>query len=116
MVIEPIEEGDKVKAEIVRILCPQHIKSLEKEGNWPVEFRTFDDSALKHAESLLKKSNLNDKNIDNYILDDNSKTTDVNNDFSSEDEDDLSDIPANTNRPIFDEECTTSDSEGGDDW
>lgn len=38
VIIEPIEEGDKVKAEIVRILTPQHIKEFTKDGIWPDKF------------------------------------------------------------------------------
>lgn len=38
VVVEPIEEGDKVKAEIVRILTPQHIKEFTKDGIWPEKF------------------------------------------------------------------------------
>lgn len=38
VIIEPIEEGDKVKAEIVRILTPQHIKEFTKDGIWPNKF------------------------------------------------------------------------------
>lgn len=40
VIIEPIEEGDKVKAEIVRILTPQHIKEFTKDGIWPDKFLT----------------------------------------------------------------------------
>ncbi|XP_072388244.1 probable RNA-binding protein EIF1AD [Diabrotica undecimpunctata] len=35
---EPIEEGDKVKAEMVRILTPEHIKYFKKDNVWPKEF------------------------------------------------------------------------------
>ncbi|KAG4066702.1 hypothetical protein HA402_007338 [Bradysia odoriphaga] len=38
VIIEPIEEGDKVKAEIIRILTPQHIKEFKKDGIWPNKF------------------------------------------------------------------------------
>lgn len=38
VIIEPIDEGDKVKAEIVRILTPQHIKEFTKDGIWPSKF------------------------------------------------------------------------------
>ncbi|XP_053673212.1 probable RNA-binding protein EIF1AD [Anopheles nili] len=38
VLIEPIEEGNKVKAEICRILTPTHIKIFEKEGVWPRKF------------------------------------------------------------------------------
>ena len=36
--IEPIHEGDKVKAEIVKLLTSEHRKWLETEGAWPKEF------------------------------------------------------------------------------
>ena len=45
--IEAIEEGEKVKAEIVKLLTSEHRKWLEKEGCWPEEF-----------ESLLKVENV----------------------------------------------------------
>lgn len=38
VVVQPIDEGDKVKAEIVRILTPQHIKEFTKDGIWPSYF------------------------------------------------------------------------------
>lgn len=34
MVVEPIEEGNKVKAEIVHILLKDQIKYLREEGKW----------------------------------------------------------------------------------
>ncbi|KFB40059.1 AGAP010181-PA-like protein [Anopheles sinensis] len=46
VLVEPIEEGNKVKAEICRILTPEHIKVFEKEGVWPRKFskkRTLED-------------------------------------------------------------------------
>lgn len=38
VLIEPIEEGDKVKAEIVRVLTPEHIKEFTKANVWPKKF------------------------------------------------------------------------------
>ncbi|XP_028967841.1 probable RNA-binding protein EIF1AD [Galendromus occidentalis] len=38
VVIEPIEEGDKVKAEIISILYKQQIKYIKEEGLWPDGF------------------------------------------------------------------------------
>lgn len=38
VLVEPIEEGDKVKAEIVKILTNEHIKCFKKENAWPPEF------------------------------------------------------------------------------
>lgn len=43
IIVEPIEEGDKVKAEIIRILTPQHIKEFTKDGIWPPKFVTNND-------------------------------------------------------------------------
>ncbi len=34
VVIEPIEEGNKVKAEIVQILAKENIRYLKSEGVW----------------------------------------------------------------------------------
>jgi probable RNA-binding protein EIF1AD len=34
VVVEPIEEGNKVKAEIVNILMKDHIKYIQDEGKW----------------------------------------------------------------------------------
>ncbi|XP_023174902.1 probable RNA-binding protein EIF1AD [Drosophila hydei] len=38
ILVEPIEEGDKVKAEISKILTPEHIKEYTKAGIWPERF------------------------------------------------------------------------------
>lgn len=38
VLVEPIEEGDKVKAEIVRMLSPEHIKVYNEEQVWPKKF------------------------------------------------------------------------------
>lgn len=54
VIIEPIEEGDKVKAEIVRILTPQHIKEFTKDGIWPNKFlssKSKDTSVTTHSAS-----------------------------------------------------------------
>lgn len=38
VLIEPIDEGDKVRGEIVMILTPEHIKYFKKEKVWPEQF------------------------------------------------------------------------------
>ncbi|XP_055711646.1 probable RNA-binding protein EIF1AD [Phlebotomus papatasi] len=38
ILVEPIEEGNKVKAEIVKILTPEHIKEYTKANVWPKKF------------------------------------------------------------------------------
>lgn len=38
VLVEPIEEGEKVKVEIVRVLTPEHIKEYTKANVWPKKF------------------------------------------------------------------------------
>ncbi|XP_067626000.1 probable RNA-binding protein EIF1AD [Eurosta solidaginis] len=38
VLVEPIEEGDRVKAEIYKILTPEHVKEYTKAGVWPKQF------------------------------------------------------------------------------
>jgi probable RNA-binding protein EIF1AD len=38
VLVEPISEGDKVKAEICRILTAEHIKIFEEAAVWPKRF------------------------------------------------------------------------------
>lgn len=45
LIVDPIEEGEKVKAEICFVLCKDHVRSLQKEGLWP---EAFSDVAEKH--------------------------------------------------------------------
>ncbi|XP_023026046.2 probable RNA-binding protein EIF1AD [Leptinotarsa decemlineata] len=42
VLVQPIEEGDKVKAEMVRILTKEHIKQFKKDNVWPKEFDNSD--------------------------------------------------------------------------
>lgn len=54
VIVEPIEEGDKVKAAIVRILTPQQIKQFTKDGIWPEKFAVKDsDESNKNENSSL---------------------------------------------------------------
>ncbi|KAG5883917.1 hypothetical protein JTB14_032140 [Gonioctena quinquepunctata] len=47
VLVEPIEEGDKVKAEMVRILTHKHIKQFKKDKVWPKE---LDDSEQEESD------------------------------------------------------------------
>lgn len=38
VLVEPIDEGDKVKFEIVRVLTPEHVKEYTKANIWPKKF------------------------------------------------------------------------------
>ncbi|XP_075401476.1 putative RNA-binding protein EIF1AD [Tenrec ecaudatus] len=46
LIVDPIEEGEKVKAEISFVLCKDHVRSLQKEGLWP---EAFSEVVEKHS-------------------------------------------------------------------
>lgn len=72
VIVEPIDEGDKVKAEIVRILTPQHIKEFTRDGIWPEKFaRTTNDAVpvknnddSDNDDDLFKNTNRNQQMVD----------------------------------------------------
>nr|XP_004656526.1 probable RNA-binding protein EIF1AD [Jaculus jaculus]XP_044996600.1 probable RNA-binding protein EIF1AD [Jaculus jaculus]XP_044996606.1 probable RNA-binding protein EIF1AD [Jaculus jaculus] len=43
LIVDPIEEGEKVKAEISFVLCKDHVRSLKKDGRWPEAFSEVDE-------------------------------------------------------------------------
>ncbi|XP_062581118.1 probable RNA-binding protein EIF1AD [Saccostrea cucullata] len=45
VLIEPIQEGEKVKAEIAAILYKEQIKYIQEEGKWPAEFVLKENNA-----------------------------------------------------------------------
>merc|ERR1711892_345918 len=91
VVVNPIEEGDKVKAEICTILYKEQIKYIKAEKLWPAGFEKGVDAA---DTSKLKIKEVNSN--------------------SEEDSDDESDLFQNTNRPVY-EESEESDSESEED-
>ena len=55
-IVEPIEEGDKVKAEIVRILYKDQIRFIKSENSWP-----FKDQEDKKTDIDLPPSDSEDE-------------------------------------------------------
>ncbi|KAF6103156.1 eukaryotic translation initiation factor 1A domain containing [Phyllostomus discolor] len=53
LIVDPIEEGEKVKAEISFVLCKDHVRSLQKEGLWP---EAFSEVAEKHSSSRNRQT------------------------------------------------------------
>lgn len=47
VIVDPIEEGDKVKAEIAHILYKEQIKYIKSESLWPTKFMDDDKSTGK---------------------------------------------------------------------
>ncbi|XP_060081647.1 probable RNA-binding protein EIF1AD [Ylistrum balloti] len=44
VLVQPIEEGDKVKAEIITILYKEQIKYIKQEGLWPAAFQDSEET------------------------------------------------------------------------
>lgn len=102
---EPIEEGNKVKGEVVRILYAEHITEIYKHDMWPETF----------AGLILKKYGIGKTKTDNYFgLEYKQKEDETNNEESKSDNDD-DDIPANPNQPLVNYGDYESSEEESDD-
>ncbi|KXJ30036.1 probable RNA-binding protein EIF1AD [Exaiptasia diaphana] len=103
VIVEPIEEGNKVCAEIVHILYSKQVKYLKEEKLWPEAFT--EKSAIRHEEIDDKKSNSSPK-LQNELPSD-----------SESDEDCDDDLFVNTNRPPpmqFSDESDSEDEDNND--
>jgi len=94
VLVSPIEEGDKVKAEISTILYKDQIRHIKNENLWPEGFE-------KHQESV-------EEGIDNLDI---NKGEDGDNSCSDSESEDDSDLFKNTNRPVYEASDEESDSE-----
>jgi len=88
VVVKPIEEGDKVKAEILTILYKEQIKYIKAENQWPEGF----ESKIEDQEEGVEEEK--EKGSD-----------------EEEDSEDDSDLFQNTNRPIYSESESSDESE-----
>merc|ERR1712038_564721 len=87
VVAKPIEEGDKVKAEILTILYKEQIKYIKAENQWPAG---FEESKVEEEKEEGK-----DKGSEEEV----------------EDSEDDSDLFQNTNRPIYSESESSDETE-----
>ena len=85
--VKPIEEGDKVKAEILTILYKEQIKYIKAENQWPAGFEV--------SKVEEEKEEGKDKGSEEEV----------------EDSEDDSDIFQNTNRPIYSESESSDETE-----
>ena len=99
VVVEPIIEGDKVKAEIVQILYKEQIKYIKDQGQWPPQFLEAKDN---ESNSLVNQQKEVTRRVNDCELN------------SDEESDDESDLFQNTNRPKvnLNEESSDSSSSG----
>ena len=88
VVVKPIEEGDKVKAEILTILYKEQIKYIKAENQWPEGFESKIDDQEEGVEEEKEKGS-----------------------DGEEDSEDDSDLFQNTNRPIYSESESSDESE-----
>lgn len=91
VIVEPIEEGNKVTAEIVHILYSKQVKYLKKENLWPEAFSEKAVDVRPENHNNKENSSRSEPRSDG-IADD---------DVSSDDEDDDSELFVNTNRTTF---------------
>jgi len=92
VLVTPIEEGDKVKAEIISILYKDQIKYIKNEKLWPEGFEKQEDPVEKGIGKLdINKGEEGDN--------------------SDSDPEDDSDLFQNTNRPVYEASDEESDSE-----
>ncbi|XP_072296015.1 probable RNA-binding protein EIF1AD [Eucyclogobius newberryi] len=87
VIVESIEEGEKVKAEISSILYKDQIQDLQKQQLWPGAFTDPQAAALDKPSTGPKKTEEEEE-----------KNDDDEGEFSSDSEDDESDLFVNTNR------------------
>ncbi|NP_001040352.1 translation initiation factor 1a [Bombyx mori] len=73
ILVEPIPEGDKVKAEIVKIMNKDSIKFYKENNVWPKQLED-NKSENKPNEDLFE--NTNRKNIITYVSDSDSTSSD----------------------------------------
>jgi len=90
VVVKPIEEGDKVKAEILTILYKEQIKYIKAENQWPAGFE-----AAKVEEEEGEEGEEKDKGSEE----------------EEGDSEDDSDLFQNTNRPIYSESESSDETE-----
>jgi len=88
VVVKPIEEGDKVKAEILTILYKEQIKYIKAENQWPEGFESKIEEQEEGVEEVKEKGS-----------------------DEEEDSEDDSDLFQNTNRPIYSESESSDESE-----
>ncbi|KAF0287634.1 putative RNA-binding protein EIF1AD [Amphibalanus amphitrite] len=62
LILEPIAEGDKVRAEVVRVLSREHVTELRSAGAWPERFDEVGSTAADEAADELQNLDLEEGN------------------------------------------------------
>ncbi|XP_073514554.1 probable RNA-binding protein EIF1AD [Phyllobates terribilis] len=104
VIVDPIAEGEKVKAEIAFIIYKDHQRLLQKEGLWPLGFNKED--AENPAKEKDSKKGAESQNTQS----EKSRVEDEDDDDDGDTEDD-SDLFVNTNRVYYEDSEEESESE-----
>jgi probable RNA-binding protein EIF1AD len=80
-VVEAIEEGDKVKAEIVRILYKEQIRYIKSENSWPFKDNTMSEDTNERGDNDDSSDN------DDDLFQNTNHQSAIEHSESSEDED-----------------------------
>lgn len=106
VIVDPISEGSKVKAEISVILYPEQIKYIKEEGKWPEVFFPKKEEREEDAKEASVKELIGEMEENLTVDSDNCSETDSDND---------DDLFVNTNRPVitcyYTDESTTEEEE-----
>ncbi|XP_062856735.1 probable RNA-binding protein EIF1AD [Trichomycterus rosablanca] len=99
VIVDPIEEGDKVKGEISFILYRDHIQYLRKLGVWPKGFKVDGESGDRKQEVQKDENDCEEQEEDEH---------------SNSDSDDDGDLFVNTNRATVQYSESEEDSNDSD--
>ncbi|XP_032939363.1 probable RNA-binding protein EIF1AD [Catharus ustulatus] len=103
LLVDPIQEGSKVKAEISLVLLPPHVRSLQRQGLWPEAFAP-----------LERKNRQGDGSGDLFVNTNRGGTPGDTGDSSGDSEGDTGDSGGDTDGDTDgDSEEDTGDSDGG---
>ena len=116
VIVDPIEEGNKVCAEIAHILYPQQVKYLKKEGLWPETFlkkengqseRAMNGNAIKDRQQAFCSDSDTDQEDDLFVNPNHFQSLVIYSD-SSDEEIDGDDISAEEDSDV---DCSSYDTE-----
>ncbi|XP_003970161.2 probable RNA-binding protein EIF1AD [Takifugu rubripes] len=103
VIVDPIEEGEKVKAEISSILYKDHVQHLKKQQQWPEGFM--------EEQPVQDKTNNQQQQQEDRPEKKEEKDSGNSEDDESESEDDESDLFVNTNRCNYQYESEEDDDD-----
>ncbi|XP_019378955.1 PREDICTED: probable RNA-binding protein EIF1AD isoform X2 [Gavialis gangeticus] len=88
LLVDPIEEGEKVKAEISFVLYKDHVRYLQQEGLWPEAFSDAPNSRSSPQSRVGEpQATQEDEDSDSDLFVNPNRLRDIGTDSEEEDED-----------------------------